>query len=771
MAKRQRASLLAFLMCALLVVGLPSAGAAAPPTPPPGGPGDVSSSPPDFSRPSRPATPDELRQGRARLAPASDTVVRDVVVSNTDTTLASGGSGGSEPSVAVNPANPNQMVISSFFGGWGANSSVFGTTDGGQNWTVYNSVPAPPGQAGVSGCPCDQTFDFGRNGTLYGTFLLADSFGNTNVVTGSTTDFTQASSWSWNGNPVQLTNQARANNADQPWLVVNRDTATASQDNAYVGYDEFTNNLAQVAGSTGSMPVTITRDVRAGNESPNVTNPGLRLAADPRIGTMYALYQTSTGSAQPRMVTYHLNRSTDAGQNWTLNGNADGLTVATVPSDQLRYKFGGVNDLRGGVDHAAVDPTNGDVYVVYGHDTANTGVGNQLKIRRLTANGSGLTVGAASVVTNASSAALPSVAVAGDGTIGVLFDTFDGTTTDGFPTFSAHFSRSTDHGATFIDQVLQTFNSPVKPSGNNTDRQRIFGDYQQLKAVGRTFNGVFSGNRAGFGGSTISTIDPIFFSVSVRAPSTTALTSSANPSVFGQAVTFTAAVSSAGGTPTGNVTFRSDGSPLGSPVGLTGGLATLQISALPSGTHTVTADYGGDANLAPSTGSLTQTVNKAPTTTALTSSINPSRSGQAVTFTATVASAGATATGTVTFANDANTLGTVSLASGQATLTTSALAVGDHTITATYTGDTNLLASDTTLTQTTNPPLEGLTDPNLNPLMNALSNTITDSTGGKILGLNPPCAMTGPYQGLSDIDKLIYSRQANDGCLQFVTSF
>jgi len=67
--------------------------------------------------------------------------------------------------------------------------------------------------------------------------------------------------------------------------------------------------------------------------------------------------------------------------------------------------------------------------------------------------------------------------------------------------------------------------------------------------------------------------------------------------------------------------------------------------------------------------------------------------------------------------------------------------------------------------------LEGVADPNLSPLMNALSNTITDSNGKKVIALAPPCAMTSPYQGLSDIDKLNHSIQANDGCLQFVTTF
>jgi len=69
------------------------------------------------------------------------------------------------------------------------------------------------------------------------------------------------------------------------------------------------------------------------------------------------------------------------------------------------------------------------------------------------------------------------------------------------------------------------------------------------------------------------------------------------------------------------------------------------------------------------------------------------------------------------------------------------------------------------------PPLEGLADPSLSPLMNALSGVVLDGAGNKIIGLAPPCATTGPYQGLSDIDKLSQSTQANDGCLQFVTVF
>jgi hypothetical protein len=70
-------------------------------------------------------------------------------------------------------------------------------------------------------------------------------------------------------------------------------------------------------------------------------------------------------------------------------------------------------------------------------------------------------------------------------------------------------------------------------------------------------------------------------------------------------VTFTATVTSAAGTPTGSVQFKADGANLGSPVLLSaGGVATLTTSALPAGNHSVTAEYGGDANFATSSGTL-----------------------------------------------------------------------------------------------------------------------------------------------------------------------
>ncbi|MCS3727475.1 putative Ig domain-containing protein [Bradyrhizobium betae] len=100
------------------------------------------------------------------------------------------------------------------------------------------------------------------------------------------------------------------------------------------------------------------------------------------------------------------------------------------------------------------------------------------------------------------------------------------------------------------------------------------------------------------------------FNLSVGQLATTvALTSSHNPSQFGQPVTFTATVTSASGTPTGSVTFNDNGSPIGTAT-LAAGVATLTTTALTVGSHTVTAGFAGTAFYGASTSTgLAQTVN------------------------------------------------------------------------------------------------------------------------------------------------------------------
>jgi len=101
-----------------------------------------------------------------------------------------------------------------------------------------------------------------------------------------------------------------------------------------------------------------------------------------------------------------------------------------------------------------------------------------------------------------------------------------------------------------------------------------------------------------------------------KNPTSIGLSSSANPSIFGKNVTFTASVTASGSsTPTGAVTFLDGSIPLASIVPLIGGTATFSTGALTVGIHSFSVSYGGDASDASSTSSLlAQTVNPAPLT-------------------------------------------------------------------------------------------------------------------------------------------------------------
>jgi hypothetical protein len=90
-----------------------------------------------------------------------------------------------------------------------------------------------------------------------------------------------------------------------------------------------------------------------------------------------------------------------------------------------------------------------------------------------------------------------------------------------------------------------------------------------------------------------------------KAATSTAVTSSVNSSDFGQSVTFTATVTSGAGTPTASVQFKDNGTNLGSTVALNAtGVAQFTTSVLTAAIHTITAEYSGDTNVLPSTGTL-----------------------------------------------------------------------------------------------------------------------------------------------------------------------
>jgi autotransporter-associated beta strand protein len=101
----------------------------------------------------------------------------------------------------------------------------------------------------------------------------------------------------------------------------------------------------------------------------------------------------------------------------------------------------------------------------------------------------------------------------------------------------------------------------------------------------------------------------------VPISTTTKVTSSQTPSLPGSNVTFTAMVSPvppATNVPTGTVTFKTNGVPLGPPVTLLGGVAAMTTTGLAHGLTTIWAEYPGEGLFLGSTGSVVQLVNAPP---------------------------------------------------------------------------------------------------------------------------------------------------------------
>ena len=197
-------------------------------------------------------------------------------------------------------------------------------------------------------------------------------------------------------------------------------------------------------------------------------------------------------------------------------------------------------------------------------------------------------------------------------------------------------------------------------------------------------------------------------SISLNAMTTTVVSSSAAPSVLGQAATLTATVSVGAIAPSGTVTFLDGTTKLGTSP-LDGGVATLATSSLPAGGRAISAVYNSDDNFWTSTSAPFSLMVGPNTTTTLASSANPSSLGSSVTFTATVTAVSpmtGTPTGVVTLMDGTKPLTTapLPLQGGVVVFSTSALTARSHNISAVYGGDANFTNSTSaTLTQLVNP--------------------------------------------------------------------
>jgi hypothetical protein len=206
-------------------------------------------------------------------------------------------------------------------------------------------------------------------------------------------------------------------------------------------------------------------------------------------------------------------------------------------------------------------------------------------------------------------------------------------------------------------------------------------------------------------------------------------------------VTLTVTVISPTGTPTGNVIFRDGATNIGQGTLNAQGVATLSVSSLVVGLHTLTAVYQGDSSYLTSTSaSLVETISLATTGLTLASPASPVDVGTTVTFTSVLTGNGIAPTGALTLRDGSAVIATQNVTNtGTFTFSISTLVIGTHTLTAQYAGDTNnspatsnaitiavqQAASSTSLTASANPSTLG---------QNLTLTAVVTSSGVNIMG-------------------------------------
>ncbi len=159
-----------------------------------------------------------------------------------------------------------------------------------------------------------------------------------------------------------------------------------------------------------------------------------------------------------------------------------------------------------------------------------------------------------------------------------------------------------------VDGVVVAFAAPGSGASASLSASSATTDLYGLASITATANMVRGGYNVT---ASVTALPSANFTLTNSAPATTtAVTSSLNPSTYGDAVTFTATVSGPSPVPTGSVAFTAGATTLCGLAPLNGaGVATCTYSTLDAGTPTITASYSGDATHDVSTGTIAQTVN------------------------------------------------------------------------------------------------------------------------------------------------------------------
>jgi len=407
----------------------------------------------------------------------------------------------SEPNLAVNPANVQQIAASAFTPdpANGANAPIYISTNGGASWLLNSIVPGNNTSFGTG----DITLRFGgTSGVLYAGILRGDTPLQLNIL--RTANFTS---------PAVMTVLVNRAQDDQPYIQALSTLAGAvSVDRVYVGNNNVSQratgrtasvDLSQNAASAASPAgfTTLSVETRASAALPppgsgqSQDGPSVRTAIHPS-GVAYAAFfgwrTFGTGAVRVNTSDVVVARDDNFGASATPFGAlidaGDGLAGVRVVTGVQIPSLGTLlgNQRIGSSLSLAVYPNNSQrVYLAWA-DGPNA-AGYTIHVRVSTNAGQTWS----NDIRTIASATNPALAVSTVGKLGFLYQRFIAGAAGAAGTWETHLERTSDDFATpASDIILHTAQDNVGGSGGAGP----LGDYNHLLSVGRTFYGIFSAN-------------------------------------------------------------------------------------------------------------------------------------------------------------------------------------------------------------------------------------------------------------------------------------
>ena len=385
----------------------------------------------------------------------------------------------SEPTIAVNPANPLQIAASAFTPDplKGSFAPIYVSNDGGQTWTLNSIIPGNNRLTGTR----DITLQFSKStSTLYAGILRGDSR-TTRMNILRTKNFAGAA-------PMELLVDRKE--VDQPYVQVASVASGAGKgnDRIYVGNNNLgaatiDRSLNGGAANPNFNSISVESRPTAGQDGPPV-RPSIH--AD---GTAYAIYQAwrtfndQSGEGTADIVVVRDDHGGAGANPFTdLVDATDGKAGVRV-AQNTKFNFNGVlGQQRTGGDVAlVVDPTNSDVvYIGYNDDR-----GSFYMLHLLRSKDRGQTW--SPELRTIRNALNPALAINDAGKVAFLYQQLAG-------------SKGTQRWVTKVELTKNGTNwttltlASVPADTPIADFDPYLGDYAHLMAVGNDFYGIFSAN-------------------------------------------------------------------------------------------------------------------------------------------------------------------------------------------------------------------------------------------------------------------------------------